>query len=303
MENEKTKKFMPLMTYFYIILIAILLAFNYRLFIVGNHFAPAGINGIATMIQYKTGFSIGFMSLLINIPLCIFAFFTVSKKFALRSLAFCVTYSLVYLFLQKIDFLNAFQYNSDGHDTIFPVLLSGVISGFVYGSCFRTNSSTGGTDIVSRYISVKSPSLNFFWVTFSLNAAVAMVSFFVYATPDVLTGAMKYDYKPVCLCILYCFISSFIGSFIIKGTKTACKFTIITTHPTEIAKEVSEKLKHGCTQISALGTFSGDEKSVLICVVNRHQLVDLQNILKQYDNTFSYSESVDEIYGNFKIIK
>ena len=63
-----------------IIGLAILLAVNYHFFIVENDFAPAGINGIATMIQYKTGFSISYFSLIINVPLCIFAYFFISKK-------------------------------------------------------------------------------------------------------------------------------------------------------------------------------------------------------------------------------
>lgn len=287
--------------YLLIIAIAILLAFNYQLFIVENGFAPAGLNGIATMIQYKTGFSIGYMSLIINIPLCIFAFFLLDKQFAKRSLCFCVTYSLVFLYLQKIGLTN-FQYNAGGHDTIFPVILSGVISGFVYGICFRTNSSTGGTDIVSKYVSFKKPSLNFFWVTFILNTFVAIISFFVYAKQSESSGLI-YDYKPVCLCILYCFISSFIGNYIIKGTRTACKFTIITAYPEEITKDITATLHHSSTKISAVGSFSHNEQSVLICVINKHQIIDLKNILKNYDKTFSFVETVNETVGNFKLIK
>ncbi len=290
-----------IMSYISIILIAVLLAFNYQLFIVKNEFAPAGLNGIATMIQYKTGFSIGYMSLIINIPLCIFAYFLVDKAFAKRSLCFCLVYSFAFLYLQKIG-LTAFQYDAKGHDTIFPVILSGVISGFVYGVCFRSNASTGGTDIVSKYISKKRSDMNFFWVTFACNTVVAIASFFVYATADA-SGNLIYDYKPVCLCILYCFISSFIGNYIIKGTKTACKFTVITSHPDEITKEIQTTLRHGSTRISAIGSFSNDEKTVLICVVNRHQIVDFNNILKKYDCTFSFSETVNETYGNFKQIK
>lgn len=143
----KFKNFKVIGTYLLIILIAVLLAFNYQLFIVENGFAPAGLNGIATMIQYKTGFSIGYMSLIINVPLCVIAYFLIDKKFAKRSLCFCVTYSLVFLYLQTLG-LKDFQYDAQGHDTIFPVILSGVISGLVYGVCFRTNSSTGGTDII-----------------------------------------------------------------------------------------------------------------------------------------------------------
>ncbi len=45
------------------------------------------------------------------------------------------------------------------------------------------------------------------------------------------------------------------------------------------------------------------EQFVLVCVVNKHQIVDFQNILKKHDNTFSFSETVSETYGNFKQIK
>ena len=288
-------------SYLCIIMAAVLLAFNYQLFIVNNGFAPAGLNGIATMVQYKTGFSIGYMSLIINIPLCILAYFLVDKSFARRSLVFSLAYSLVFLLLQKIG-LEQFQYNTYGHDTIFPVLLSGVLSGFVYGICIRMNGSTGGTDVVSKYISKKKPELNFFWVTFVINVVVASASFFVYATEGA-EGQMVYDYKPVCLCVLYCFISSFIGNYILKGTKTACKFTVITSHAEEITADIFATLKHGVTQITAVGSYHQEEKTVLICVVNKHQIVDFEILLRKYDNTFSFCEVVSETYGNFKVVK
>lgn len=301
LQTAKTGLLTSAWSYIFILLAAVLLSFNYQLFIVNNGFAPAGLNGIATMIQYKTGFSIGYMSLIINIPLCVLAYFLVDRTFAKRSLVFCLTYSLVFLFLQRLG-LEQFQYNAHGHDTVFPVLLSGVLSGVVYGVCFRQNASTGGTDIVSKYISKKKRELNFFWVTFTLNAVVAIVSFFVYATKDA-AGDMIYDYKPVCLCVLYCFISSFIGNYIIKGTKTACKFTVITAHPDEITADIFATLKHGATQITAVGSYKHEQKTMLICVVNKHQIVDFENILRKYGDTFSFCEMVSETYGNFKSVK
>jgi len=301
LESKKMLNSKIMFGYLGVILAAVLLAFNYQFFIVLNYFAPAGLNGIATMVQYKTGFSIGYMSLIINIPLCVWAYFKLNKRFAKRSLTFSLVYSFSFLLVQKIGF-EQFQYNAGGHDTIYPVLLSGIISGLVYGVCFRVNASTGGTDIVSKYISTKKPDLNFFWITFSINVVVATISFFVYAKPDS-AGELIYDYKPVCLCIVYCFISSFIGNFIIKGTKTASKFTIITTHPEEICAEISEKLRHSSTKISAFGSYTNQERTMLVCVVNPHQMVDLKNILKKYDNTFSFLETVNETQGNFAKIK
>jgi len=283
------------------ICVAVLLAFNYQLFIVENNFAPAGLNGIATMIQYKLNISIGYVALIINIPLCIFSYFCIDKSFAKRSLVFCITYSLVFLYLQKLG-LEALQYNSQGKNAIFPALISGLISGYVYGACFRTNSSTGGTHIVAKYISMKKPEFNFFWVNFILNAIVAFVSIFVYAQPDPTKG-FAIDYTPVCLCITYCFVSSYIGNYIIRGTKTATKFTIITKHPDEIIEEITSKFQHSATSMQALGSYSHDERTVLICVINNHQIIDFKNMLSKYDNTFSFSENVNETYGNFKNIK
>ncbi len=284
------------LSYAKIILAAVLLAFNYYIFIITNHFAPAGLNGIATMIQYKTGLSISYMSLLINIPLSVAAYFLVQKAFAVKTLVFSVVYSAAFLLLQHSDWIGI-QYNTGGHDTIYPVVISGVISGVVYGTCFRNNGSTGGTDVVSRYIHKVRPDTNFFTVIFVLNALVAITSIFVYAKE----GAL--DYKPMALCILYCFISTYVGNMLLRTAKTAYQFTVITTHKEEIVTEVLQKLHHGCTEIDAVGTYTGTPKKVLICVINKHQLVDFQKIVAKYDNTFSYFEVINETYGNFKHVR
>lgn len=282
-------------SYLNIIIAAALLAFNYHIFIVTNNFAPAGLNGIATMIQYKTGFSISYMSLLINIPLSIIAYFLVEKSFAIKTLLFSLVYSIVFLLLQNSN-LSYMQYNAQGHDTIYPVILSGVISGVVYGVCFRSNACTGGTDIISRYINKVRPDTNFFIVTFILNTIVAITSLFVYSEGN-------FNYKPVALCIIYCFISTFVGNQLLKSTKTAYKFTIITTHKEAFIDEITRTLHHGCTEIDAIGTYTGAEKSMLICIINKHQLNDFQKIISKYPDTFSYFEVVNETYGNFKRIK
>ena len=282
-------------SYLQIVCSAILLAFVYYIFIVTNSFAPAGLNGIATMIQFKTGFSISYMSLLINVPLSLLAYFLVQKDFAAKTLLFSLVYSFSFLFLQNSN-LSFIQYNTLGHDTIYPVILSGVLAGVVYGVCFRNNASTGGTDIVSRYITKVKPETNFFMITFTLNAIVAVASIFVYSEGNL-------NYKPMALCIMYCFISTFVGNLMLKTTKTAYKFTIITSHKDEFIEEITQKLHHGCTEIDAIGAYTGNERSVLICVVNKHQLNDFQKIIARYDDTFSYFEMVNETYGNFKNIK
>lgn len=294
-ENRSKK---TILSWIVVALMGFIYALAYQLFIVKNRFAPAGISGVAVMIEYKIGFSIGWFSLIINIPLCIAAFFLINKEFALKSLVFTVVYSGAYLWLGKLD-ISRFQYDAGNVDTIFPCMLAGVINGVATGVCFRMNGSTGGTDIIGKYVSKIKPFLNYFAVTFVLNAIVAIASYFVYATPDPETGAMIYDYKPVCLCILYCFLSGFIGNAVCKGSRSACNFMIVTTHPQEIEAEIMAKLHHGVTELSAVGAYSHSQRSLLVCVVNRHQLVELRAIISRYEDTFAFVYTVDETVGKF----
>ncbi len=297
MIGEKTKYIFHIaLRYSVIVAMAVLLAFNYYIFIIENNFAPAGLNGIATMIQYKTGFSISYMSLLINIPLCIFYYFFAEKKYAMRTLVFSVAYSTAFLLLQKST-LTFVQYDAGGHDTIFPVIISGVISGFVSGVCLGNSASTGGMDIVSKYINRVRPGVNFFLATFILNAVVAIISLFVYSD-----GGFA-NYKPVALCVCYCFVSNFVGNYIMKGTKTAYKITIITTHPDEIVQENTKILRHGATKVMAEGAYTQKSKTVLLCVVNKHQVADFKKLIDKYDDTFSFFEVVNETVGNFKNVR
>ena len=295
------KKRFILLDYLLIILVGILVAFNYTLFIVPNDFAPAGFNGIATMLQYKLNFSIGYTYLMINIPLCILAFFFIDRKFAIRTFVYCISYSLTYLLLQSFHWIQPFRYNAGGVDTIYPVLIAGILSGFAYGVLVRRDSSSGGTDIIARYVTRKKPHLNFFWITSSLSASVAFASYFVYAKE--INGRIVYDLKPVCLCALYCFISSFVGNAIIKGAKAACQFIVITDKPDELSEEIVRVLGHSATKLKARGAYSGEEKTMLLCVVNKHQMVTFENIVARYPGTFTIEQPVSGTIGNFKRAK
>ena len=134
-------------------------------------------------------------------------------------------------------------------------------------------------------------------MTFILNAVIAVVSLFVYSKEGSL------NYEPVALCITYCFISFFVGNYIIKGTKSAYKFTVITEHPDEILEEINHAIKHGATKLEAHGGYTNSSKTVLICVVNKHQLLDFTKIIDRYEDTFSFYEMVYETYGNFANVR
>ena len=89
----KAKK---VLTYIVIALIAVVCALSYQLFIFPNKFAPAGLAGLCTMVQYVFGINVGYLSLIINIPLAIWVYFAVSKPLAVRSMVYVVVFSLAW---------------------------------------------------------------------------------------------------------------------------------------------------------------------------------------------------------------
>ena len=251
--------------------LAVLMALNYQIFILHNAFAPAGINGLATMVQYLFQFSIGYMSLIINIPLAILTFFSVNKAFAARTLVFVFVFSGVTLLLQsKVDLSRFVYFTGDGRSTLLAPVASGTVNGLIYGMAIRHGGSTGGTDYIAAYVHKKRPEHSMVRIIFLLNTGVALLSYFVY----------NFNIEAVILSIAYSFITSQISDNILKGGEKAIKAEIVTAHPEEIARALIEKLGHGVTIVNAEGGYTHQKKSLLICIINKHQVVRFTEIFR-----------------------
>ena len=206
--------------------LALVMAISYQVFVFPNAFAPAGINGIATILQYLLHVSIGYLSLLINLPLILMAWKKVDPDFARKTLTFVLAFSAANLVLGHMD-LSAIAYHTTSSSILGPVA-AGVVSGAVYGWVIRQNGSTGGTDIVAAWVRKKRPEA--------------------------------------------------------------------------LSHQLLQQLHHGVTVLQAEGMYSETPRCLLICVVNRHQVVQFREILSQFPDTFAYVSSVSETMGNFKHI-
>ncbi len=276
-------------TYGAIVLIALVCALNYELFVFPNRFAPSGLNGICTMIQHVFGINVGYLSLAINIPLALAVYLLVSKPLALRSMVYVLTFSVALLVLESVD-LSRFAYTTDnGTSTILGPLVAGIVYGSCYNWLLRCCAYTGGTDFVAALIHRKRPEKSLLGIIFTMNVIVAVVSYFVY----------DYQVEPVILCILYAFASSTVSDRAIKNGRSAVRFEIITEHPQEISEEIIRKLHRSATLIPATGMYRGKSTHVLICVVQKAQTATLSSIVKSYPNTFAVMGQVSAVMGNF----
>ena len=284
----KTAK--KVLTYLVIMGMAVVCALNYQLFIFPNKFAPSGLNGICTMIQYITGINIGYLSMLINVPLAIWVFLFVSRPLALRSMVYVGTFSAVSVMLEYVDMSRFVYYTETGTSAILGPLVAGIIFGGCYALLLQASAYSGGTDFVAAIVHKYRPEKSIFGLIFTMNVLVAIASYFVYG----------YQIEPVILCIIYAFTSSTVSERLTKNGRSAVRFEIITDYPEEISSEIINKLHHSATLLPGRGMYLNKEVSMLFVVVNNSQVAKLAAICRQYPNTFAIIDPVSEVMGNFK---
>ena len=191
----------------------------YAIFVYPNQFAPSGFNGIATIVQYLFDINVGYLSLLFNVPLIIAVFILVDREFALKSMAYVVTFSVLSILTQKpfLD-LSAFAYQTEtGTSIVMGPMVAGILMGGIIGILLLANASTGGTDLVAALIHKYKPNYGFVWVTFALNSFVALLSFI----------SSNGQMEPVLMCIVYCYLSTAVtvGGGIFGGLAKPMKIT------------------------------------------------------------------------------
>lgn len=275
-------------TYLFIIFHSFITALNYQLFVFPNNFAPAGIGGICTMVQYVFDIRAGYLSLLINIPLAIAVYCLVSKSLAVRAMVYTSFFSLGLIILDQVD-LSALIYQT-GTSIILGPLVGGIVMGWSCALLLRVSSHHAGVYFISNLVHKYRPDFNFSWVSFALNIVVAGISYFVYGC----------NIEPVLLCILYCFSSSLVNDMISKNGRTAIRFEITTDHPEQLRDAIVNQLRHSATILPGKGIYQGKETNVVICVVNKPQAAALSAIIQSQPHTFAVMSQVNEVLGNFK---
>ncbi len=277
-----------ILTYLMIVCTAAVTSLSYQLFVFPNDFAPSGVSGICTIIQHLTGFSVGYMSLLINIPLAIIVFFVVSRSVAVRSMVYSLVFSAGLLIFERVD-LSAFAYTGVSAHVLGP-LVAGVVMGTAYSMLVRVSATTGGIDFVAALIHKKHPETNMFWIIFTMNLCIAAVSYFVYG----------FNMEPVLLCILYSFTSSTVTDKLTKSGRSAIRFEIVTDYPQELYAAIREHLHHGVTMIPGKGMYRDRPVSVLICVINKSQIAPMNDLIRSFPDTFAVMSQVGSVVGNFR---
>ncbi|MBR3870054.1 MAG: YitT family protein [Clostridia bacterium] len=267
------------------IVAAILSAIGLYTFVNPANFAPSGIDGIAMMTQELFGINMGYVSLIINIPLLVIAWFFISKKYVTYTFFFTVLSSVMLVVMEKI---NMYEYVSPTN-TWIAVFASGIMLGVRTAMMLKIGGSTGGIDIIASIFQKKKPYLNIESLISLFCYIIIGVSFFVYR-----------NIESVIMSVVQMLIFNIAMNYILKTTRSAVEVKIITDQPEKLREEILVNLKHGATTIKCSGMYTGNEKTMIVTLINLHQMSELVKISKKYDNTFLYFGDANGVWGNFR---
>lgn len=268
-----------------IVITSLLSAIGLHTFVNPANFAPSGVDGIALMTQQLLGINMGYVSLAINIPLLIIAWFFINKKYVIYTFIFTVLSSMMLILMDKVSMYEYVPLNN----TWISVFSSGIILGMRTAFMIKIGGSSGGIDIIASVFQKRKPYINIEFLITMFCYIIIGISFFVYRNIEsiIMSGAQM-------------LIFNMTMNYILRATRNAVEVKIITDNPEKFKEDILLNLKHGATTIKCNGMYTGDEKTMIITLINIRQMNDLIKLSRKYKNTFLYFGDAGGIWGNFR---
>ena len=279
--KTKAKLFLQLVT---ISLGCVAYAAGLILFLNPNDLAPGGVSGVSIMLNRFIPVEVGTLILLFNIPLLIIAFIKFGAKFTAMT-AFATALSSTIM-----DLMGAFLPPDYAvtKDKLLAGIFGGALMAFGMGVIFRAGGTTGGSDIIIRLLRRKFRHLKTSTIFLITDCIIVGVSALVFGNIE---AAL---YEGIALAV-----NSTVLDFVLYGSNGARMIFIVTEHPDEINKVLTEKVNTGSTVIKGEGAYTGREKTILMVVAKKHRFPKIRDAVGAADpNSFMIVSSASEIFGN-----
>jgi uncharacterized membrane-anchored protein YitT (DUF2179 family) len=269
------KKYFPsIRDYALIILSSLIQAVSLRLFFVPANLASGGVSGISQLINHFTGWPIGMMVFIGNVPLFLLGWrYLGGSKFAARTAVAIASYALLTDLLVKIPaFMEYSQILIDDlqGDIFLSALYGAIVSGVGYGLVYRARGTSGGSDILARILN--------HWKGVSMTQSYLIVD-----TAVILSAGFIFGWKAALYAMIALYVSGLVAETVLEGGGTSRTAMIITSKAEEVSTRVIDELQRGITYLEGRGGYTGNSRPVLYCVVSRAEIASLKAIVHEID--------------------
>jgi uncharacterized membrane-anchored protein YitT (DUF2179 family) len=280
---EKNKKYTIIKQVFVIVAASLLLAININTFVSTGGLVPGGATGLALLIQRSlakfAGISVPYtpLNLVINaIPIYI-GFRFIGKKFTGTSLCVIALSSVLTDMLPKYVIT---------YDTLLISIFGGIINGFAIALCLRNDTTTGGTDFISIFISQKTGQ-DSFNVILGINVVILLIA-------GLLFGWDKALYS-----IIFQFATTQVEHIMYQNYQQVT-LLIITKVPNDVCEMIYAQTDHGGTIIDGVGSHEKNERKIVYSVIGAAEEARVIKKIKEIDPAaFCNVIRTEKIAGKF----
>ncbi len=275
----KSKILETLKTYLIITIGGIIVTCGVYFFSFPNNFSTGGTSALSVLVAKLVGVEVitpGLIMAAVNVVLVIIALIIFGKDFAFKTVYCSLLISFSSFILENvlpITKIPGVIVSASGTVTLTgdPFLeLIFSIGCIAIGSAitFSVGASSGGTDIVAMILK-KYTNLDISRALFATDAILVLASFFIF---DIRIGLYSF---------LGLILKSFIVDVVIDGIYLTKCFYIITSRENEIVEFINNKLHRGATVSMCTGSFTHEDKKIIITVLSRTQAMQLKNYIKE----------------------
>jgi uncharacterized membrane-anchored protein YitT (DUF2179 family) len=266
--NKSTNLWPVIRDYTLLIAGAVVQAVGLRLFLVPAQLASGGISGISQMINHFTGWPIGLMVFLGNVPLFILGWRHLGgRRFALRTLVAVATYSFC---ADAILWLSFFPRSGITDDIVLNSLYGAVVMGVGYGLVYRGQGTSGGSDILARILHR--------WRGTSMTQSYLLTD-----TVVILGAGFIFGWDKALYALIALYVSGLVVDTTMEGGGTVRTALIISGQSGIVSQRILTEMERGVTVLEGAGAYTNEVRPVLYCVVTRSEVQQLKTIVHEAD--------------------
>ena len=114
----------------------------------------------------------------------------------------------------------------------------------------------------------------------------------------VLCGVFVFGIAPSLYAVVGVYLMAKVSELILTGLRNAQMVYCISGKNEEISEEILKHLERGVSQLSIRGLYTGKDRSMLMCVVSRREIIPLKRIIRRHDpQAFVIISSVNDVRG------
>lgn len=256
-------------------------------FAVQAEFPMTGFSGISIILYRLFDLPIGLTTVLLNIPVALFCYRLLGRKFFVSSIR-CLIISSV-----MIDYV-APLFPVYGGSRLLAALCTGVIAGFGYALIYMQNSSTGGSDFIVMAVKAVKPYVPLGKIAFLSDVAIIVAGGIIFEDIDGIIYGMIVN-----------FLFAVVVDQIMYGINAGKMALIVTDHGQMVANVIEQTCERGSTILKGQGAYSGKEKQVVLCACSNKEMYFVQKAVHEADpESFMIVLESNEVHGEgFQMLK